>query len=206
MCLAFSLNCFITMTTCLLASRMQEYIDVFFGPDNIARTLTRLINANRIFMRDPTFEIAHMALSSTISVAMLDRGIAFFVKDLTVCLSYKSLSQYELSQTIDLIQNALENNSIFMNQQRGGGLCIQFCSSKPMIVLPHLSVLRAINEIIMRSDISTACSKSQIVNVLYQRLDRCVSVDKKALRQIQQELRGCQTLPSSTSQCLKEAP
>lgn len=166
---------------------VSETLDFFLSKERLPFTLTRLINHNRIFMNDPVFEIVHICLSSTTCITYMDKGVAFFNKDSSLCLPYKSMLADELQHIIKLLQQAWRQEAFYLNQQRGGGLCLYLRVSNQQLI-PHLDVLRAVACIVRDCNIPNQQSKRHILNILCQRFDKALKIDKHALRQLQIEI------------------
>lgn len=165
----------------------RKTIDLFLSRDRLPATLTRLINHNRIFMTDPVFEIVHVLLSSATCITYMDRGVALFNKDVSLCLPYKSMMIDELQHIILLLENAWRQEAFYLNQQRGGGLCLYLrVYNQPLI--PHVDVLHAVACIVRDCKMSNSHSKRHVLNILLQRFDKALKIDKQALRKIQQEI------------------
>lgn len=175
----------------------SHVLDLFFRPDRLECTLNRLVQGNRIFRRDPLFEILNLVFTSITTIALVDRGLAFFCKDLSVCLSYKNLKRDELTAVVALLRTALRNKTFYINQQRGGGICVQFTQQDNRLI-SHYDLLMSVYSMIMHSSLSLAMSKSQMANVVFQRLNNAVHIDKQAFCAVQRDLARQQSAQQDT--------
>ena len=170
-------------------SLISKTLALFFAPERLTTTLTRLVNHNRMFMRDPFFEITCIVMTSPVSVTVLDKGIAFFVKDLSLSLPYKTLTRSELEAIIELLRvEGLKCQNLYMNQQRGGGLCV-YLRDKETRFLSHIDVMRSVCNMVLASHVGPLPLKKHLINILLQRFDKTLQIDKKALCVIQNEIR-----------------
>ena len=160
---------------------VKNVLDLFFEEHNLPHTLTRLINHNKMFMRDPVFEISCMCMTNSLCVSLMDKGIGFFVNDLSICLPYKTLVAAEIDAISQLLLASLQDKSYYLQQQRCGGLCIRFTISSSCMVISHKNFLCTLYDIILKSNMAANTCKQHIANIIFQRLDRAIHVDKQAL-------------------------
>lgn len=163
-------------------------LKVFFNSERLPATIARLVNHNRIFLRDPVFEIVCICLSSGTCVTLMDKGAAFFTKDLSICMPYKSMLPDELKAIIALLKEACRLEAFYLNQQRGGGLCLHLRMQNDSCI-PHIDVFSALIKMVSASKLDAQYDKRHLINILLQRFDKALKVDKEALRAIQKQAR-----------------
>ena len=164
---------------------LQKTLDAFFDENNIANTMTHLINNNSGHLQDPVFEISCLCLSSAINIVLGNQGIAYFKKNYTVLMSYDHVNVRQLELLIDLVRSCLKKHSLCITEERSGNMWITIL--EPIhYSADHTKILVGLHELLHKSASEIQFCKFHLTNILFQRINNTIFVDPKSIVEVRE--------------------